>query len=181
MPKGNGKISVNVVMGGLGAGKTTVILSLVRQIAGPDYRVIWLKNEFGDVNVDAALGREMGLLTREVMNGCLCCTALGNLEDAVSQVLELEPDRIIIETAGTAHPAPIAMELKRFPQLVIDSLVEVIDAMHFGGFTNHDIIRRSHAKYVDFVVLNKVGMVDERRLDDVLDEVLDIYPDTPSI
>jgi G3E family GTPase len=168
-------------MGQLGSGKTTVIMSLVKQIADDDYKVVWLKNEYGDVNVDGALAKEQGIQTQEIMNGCVCCTAIGKLEDAIRQVLELKPDRIILETAGTAHPAPIALELKRFTELTIDSFIEVIDTLNFQNFENHGFIRQSHAKYIDFIVLNKMNLVDEKRLDSVLDEVYAVYPDTPII
>lgn len=168
-------------MGQLGSGKTTVILSLVKQIAGGDYKVVWVKNEYGDVNVDGALAKSQGLKTEEIMNGCVCCTAIGRLEEAIEQVLKLNPDRIILETAGTAHPAPIALELKRFSGLQIDSFIEVIDVLNFGAFDDHGMIRQSHNKYVDFIILNKIGLVNDKQLDNVLDEVFDIYPDTPRI
>ncbi len=175
------KIPINIVMGQLGSGKTTVILSLVKQIAGDDYNVVWVKNEYGDVNVDGELAKSQGLKTEEIMNGCVCCTTIGRLEDAIKQVLKLNPDRIILETAGTAHPAPIALELKRFEELQIDSFIEVIDALNFEAFDDHSMIRQSHNKYIDFILLNKTSLIDEKQLDHVLDEVLDIYPDTPRI
>jgi G3E family GTPase len=177
----NGKTPINVVMGELGSGKTTVILNLVKQIASDDYLVIWLKNEYGDVNVDGQLAKEAGIKTEEIMNGCLCCTAIGNIEVALEEILKMGPDRVIIETAGTAHPAPIIMELKRFDDVVIDSVVEVIDAVNFGGFTEPTVIRQSYTKYVDFAVINKTGLVDERRLDEVMDSVLEVYPGLPYI
>jgi G3E family GTPase len=178
---GDAVVPVNVVMGELGSGKTTFILSLVRQIAGDDYKVVWLKNEYGDVNVDGKLAEAQGIKTEEIMNGCVCCTAVGQLEDAVVEVLKMGPDRLIVETAGTAHPAPIAMELKRFPNLLVDSFVEVIDAVNFGGYADRTVVGRSHGQYVDLLVINKVGLVDERRLDKVLDDVYENYPNTPLV
>jgi G3E family GTPase len=172
-------VPVNIVMGELGSGKTTIIMHLVKQVAGDNHKVVWLKNEYGDVNVDGKLAKEAGIATEEIMNGCLCCTAIGNLENAIEEVLKLEPDRLIVETAGSAHPAPIVMELKRFPDLLIDSILEVFDAVNFNGFADKTIIGRSHSQYVDFLVLNKTGLVDERRMDQVIDMVNDNYDGTP--
>ncbi len=174
-------LPINIVMGQLGSGKTTIIMSLVKQIANSNYKVVWLKNEYGDVNVDGILAKEQGIQTQEIMNGCVCCTAIGKLEDTIKQVLKMNPHRIILETAGTAHPAPIALELKRFSNLIIDSFIEVIDVLNFQNFENNGFIRQSHAKYIDFLVLNKINLVDKKRLDLVLDEVYDIYPNTPII
>jgi G3E family GTPase len=178
---GDRPLQVNVVMGELGSGKTTVILSLVKQVAGDDYKVVWLKNEYGDVNVDGALANEQGIKTEEIMNGCLCCTAVGQIEGAIEEVLNFGADRLIIETAGMAHPAPIAMELKRFPNLTIDSFIEVVDAVNFGGYEDRTAIGQSHSQYVDFVVINKIGLIDDRRMDDVLDLIGDNYSDTPQV
>ena len=46
--QGLSPIPLTVFTGFLGAGKTTIILSLLPQLP-PDYRVVLLKNEFGDV------------------------------------------------------------------------------------------------------------------------------------
>ena len=43
-------IPITVITGFLGAGKTTLILSLLPRLPS-DYRVVLLKNEFGDVEV----------------------------------------------------------------------------------------------------------------------------------
>jgi len=81
--------AVTVFSGFLGAGKTTILLNLVRQLnanndsssSGSDggYRVAWLKNEYGEVAVDSRLAAESSIDVTEVLNGCVCCTAVGKL------------------------------------------------------------------------------------------------------
>lgn len=46
--EGNSPIPITVFTGFLGAGKTSVILSLLPQLP-KDYKVVLLKNEFGDI------------------------------------------------------------------------------------------------------------------------------------
>jgi len=59
--KGKGKeIPVSIFTGFLGAGKTTIILSLLKQLP-KDYKVCLLKNEFGDVQVDSELAKESNI------------------------------------------------------------------------------------------------------------------------
>ena len=44
---------------------------------------------------------------------CLCCILVGKLKNAIDDILvKYTPDRIIIETSGTAYPAPIVWELE---------------------------------------------------------------------
>jgi G3E family GTPase len=49
-------LPVTVFTGFLGAGKTTLILALLKRLP-PGYKVVVLKNEFGDVKVDSALAK----------------------------------------------------------------------------------------------------------------------------
>jgi G3E family GTPase len=53
------------------------------------------------------------LQVREMQNGCLCCTLVGQLEPALKELLAMTPDRIVIETSGSAFPASMAWERTR--------------------------------------------------------------------
>jgi len=65
-------IPITVFTGFLGAGKTTVILSLLKRLP-KDYKVVLLKNEFGDVEVDSKLAQQSSLTAvSEILNGCMC-------------------------------------------------------------------------------------------------------------
>ncbi|KAJ2334204.1 hypothetical protein GGI00_001963, partial [Coemansia sp. RSA 2681] len=48
---------VTVFTGFLGAGKTTIIIDLLKRVS-PKYNIVLLKNEFGDAETDSALARE---------------------------------------------------------------------------------------------------------------------------
>lgn len=51
---------------------------------------------------------------KELLNGCICCNLVGQLGDALVQLRrEYRPDRIFIETSGSAFPATLAMEVNR--------------------------------------------------------------------
>lgn len=54
-----------------------------------------LKNEFGDVAVDSALAAQQNIAgVREMLNGCLCCTLVGQLSGAVEEInAQYSPDR----------------------------------------------------------------------------------------
>jgi G3E family GTPase len=97
------KIPVTVFTGFLGAGKTTIILSLLKNVP-PDYKIgkysrmshtirlltclilVVLKNEFGDVEVDSALVRESNIEVQEMLNGCLCCVLVGQMKNALLEL-----------------------------------------------------------------------------------------------
>ena len=74
-----------VVLGGyLGAGKTTLLNQLLLNATGR--RVTVLVNDFGEINIDAALIRERGADVIQLENGCICCSIGGRLAEALTAI-----------------------------------------------------------------------------------------------
>lgn len=170
------KTPVNVFTGFLGAGKTTIITKLIEQLPA-DANVVWLKNEYGDTNVDAVLAAEQNIKVAEIMNGCLCCVLVGRLGNAITEIVEkYQPSRIIIESSGTAYPLPIVLELQRNSNIYVDSVVTVIDALNFADYHETGEVARMQSKATDLYLLNKHEEVDEITLDKVVDVINDLNP-----
>ena len=131
------RIPATVITGFLGAGKTTLVRSLLRQCAGR--RLALVVNEFGDLGVDGSLLEscpEAGCATGrivELANGCLCCTVADDFLPAMRGLLALDapPEHILIETSGLALPKPLVRAFA-WPEvrtrLTVDGVVAVVDA-----------------------------------------------------
>ena len=67
-------IPTHVIAGALGAGKTSVLRSLMAQRPSAERWAV-LINEFGDIVLDSALldGNQDGVSFTEVAGGCVCC------------------------------------------------------------------------------------------------------------
>lgn len=131
------KIPATVITGFLGAGKTTIIRSLLEQANGR--RIALIVNEFGEVGTDGeilkacgdALCREEDVI--ELANGCICCTVADDFIPAMEQLLArpVRPDHIVIETSGLALPKPL---LKAFDwpeirsRITVDGVIALADA-----------------------------------------------------
>ncbi|ORY30733.1 cobW-domain-containing protein [Rhizoclosmatium globosum] len=185
------QIPVTVFTGFLGAGKTTILLSLLAQVPS-DYKVCVLKNEFGDVKVDSQLlanGSEASaskdsFKVTEMLNGCLCCVLVGQMKNALLDIKEkYNPDRIIIETSGSAFPAPIAWQIRQLEPdgFILDAIITVIDCVNFTGYEDTSYTAKMQAKYTDVILLNKHELVTERQLDIVIDHISDLNEDTPKL
>ena len=100
---------VCIVSGYLGAGKTTLIQDFL-QNPGP-WRACVLVNDFGKINLDAALIEKTGADTIALTNGCACCSIGDDLLAAVQKVMEgpITYDLIIIEASGVAQPGRLKM------------------------------------------------------------------------
>lgn len=180
-------IPITIVTGFLGSGKTTLILNLVPQLkaSNPDYKLALLKNEFGDLAVDsqlAASGAVAGV--RELLNGCICCNLVGQLGDALDELrARVRPDRVVVETSGSAFPATLALEVNRLARrtggaYVLDGVVSVVDVENWKGYEDTSVTARLQARYTDLIVFNKWEACDERRFDECLDRVGDLEVDT---
>nr|WP_311526880.1 GTP-binding protein [uncultured Ralstonia sp.] len=98
-----------VVLGGyLGAGKTTLLNQLLLNATGR--RVTVLVNDFGEINIDAALIRERGADVIQLENGCICCSIGGRLAEALTAIdAQAErPELLVIEASGVSDPLRIA-------------------------------------------------------------------------
>ena len=159
------KIPITVFTGFLGAGKTTIILKLVQQARkefGNNYRISILKNEFGDSGVDSTLfaiggGRgnnnstssnsDSNVSVSEMINGCICCVLVGQMEHALEEMRDrFKPDRIIVETSGSAFPAPIAWQIRQMEFFALDSIITVIDCVNFRGYEDTSYTAKMQAQ-----------------------------------
>ncbi|REG86591.1 CobW family GTP-binding protein [Marinomonas pollencensis] len=137
-------IKVSLVTGFLGAGKTTLIRSLLAQV--PAYeRWAVLVNEFGDIGLDGALLSDTGVAIKEVPGGCVCCVTSTAFTQGINQLIrEQNPDRILIEPSGLGHPKQIIASLNA-PQyqdvLWLTGAFCVLDARNLADtrYTQHAI------------------------------------------
>lgn len=178
-------IPITIITGFLGSGKTTTLLNLIPQLP-PDYKLALLKNEFGDVAIDSQLASAQSISgVRELLNGCICCNLVGQLSDALNQLRdEVQPDRIVIETSGSAFPATLAMEVNRLSReqggcFVLDGVISVIDVENWEGYDDTSYTAKLQAKYTDLIIFNKWENVSERRFDICLDRLGDLELQTP--
>ncbi|MCQ4322183.1 CobW family GTP-binding protein [Stutzerimonas stutzeri] len=126
-------IPTHLIGGSLGAGKTSLIRSLLAQ-KPENERWAVLINEYGQIGVDAALlaTDEAGVSLAEVAGGCLCCVNGVPFQIGLSRLLrKAKPDRLLIEPSGLGHPAELLAQLGAPPWqdvLALQPCVTVIDA-----------------------------------------------------
>ena len=172
-------IPITIITGFLGSGKTTLILKLIPQLP-QTYKLALLKNEFGDLAIDSQLASSSAISgVTELLNGCICCNLVGQLGDALDMLRrDVKPDRIIIETSGSAFPATLAMEVNRLGResghYALDGVIVVIDVENWKGYDDTSYTAKLQARYTDLIVFNKWEHVSERMYEDCLDRVGDL-------
>ncbi len=126
-------IPTHVISGTLGAGKTSVLRSLMAQRPHGERWAV-LINEFGDIGLDSALldGDQEGVSFTEVAGGCVCCVNGVPFQVALVQLLrKTKPARLFIEPSGLGHPLQLLEQLRDVPWLdvlAVQPMVLVLDA-----------------------------------------------------
>ncbi len=120
-------IPLTVVGGFLGAGKTTLVNHL---LATAERRWGVLVNDFGAVNVEAALIAESGSDSVALANGCVCCAMGDDLGDALAKLVARTPapEHVIVEASGVGDPWRIAQLALIEPGFSLEPLVVLADA-----------------------------------------------------
>ncbi len=153
-----------MVMGFLGAGKTTAILNLLKQKPA---NVKWavLVNEFGQVGIDGAIFAASGAIVREVPGGCLCCSVGLPFQVAINRLItEVKPDRLLIEPTGLGHPKRVLdMLTDGYFRTVLDVRASIclVDPRKLG-----DSRYTSHENFVDQIALGDVLVANKMDLAD---------------
>jgi G3E family GTPase len=162
------RIAVTVVSGFLGAGKTTLLNRMVRRAEGSRLAVI--VNDFGELNIDAAIVSEVTDAVVSLQNGCICCTVQEDLLAQLTGMAQMQPrlERIVIECSGVSDPQRIVQTLA-YPQLrsqmQLDMVITVVDATrHLQLEGEYARLARAQVAAADLLLLNKTDLVDEAQL-----------------
>ena len=152
------RLPLTVVSGYLGAGKTTLINRLLAEPHG--MRLLVMVNDFGAINIDAALLASQTDDTLTLSNGCVCCTMGADLFMAVGDVLDRaeRPDHLVIEASGIADPARIAQVAQAEPELTYGGIVTEVDAQGYPALVQDPQIGPQVAGQVrvaDLICLSK--------------------------
>ena len=156
-------IPVIALTGYLGAGKTSLLNHVLR---APGARIGVVINDFGDLNVDAALVTGQVDEPASISGGCICCLDdEGGLDAALEKLTDprLALDAIIVEASGLAEPLAVARLIRYsgVERVRPGGVVDVIDAA-----THFDTVDRGGlppARYgsASLVVVNKLDQVPE--------------------
>lgn len=154
-------IPVTVIGGYLGAGKTSLVNHVLRSATE---RIAVLVNDFGSINIDAALIESADDDTITLANGCICCSLSDGYVSALQSISQVDPppDRLLIEASGVSDPATVAAYAYT-SDLTLDGVVLLVDLEQIQRQLRDpyigDVIARQLGQ-ADIIVCNKADLVD---------------------
>ena len=169
---------VDVISGFLGAGKTTLIQKLIKDVF-TGKKVVLVENEFGEIGIDGGFLQEAGITINEINGGCVCCTLQGDFHDALEKVENTyHPDHIIIEPSGVGKLSDILSIVKSVEGLELNSYSAVVDAKRCK------IYHKNFKEFFDdqistacCVILSRTQMVNEDKLNEDVSIIRELNPD----
>lgn len=181
----NRPISVSLITGFLGSGKTTLIRRL---LPDPHLRgAVVLVNDLAPIGLDHLLLQDGGNEPILLANGCICCTVNKDLGFTLLDLLrrtqngDLSPiSQVLIETTGMADPIPIMRLLAANPTLsqayALDRIVTVVSEQHGRNQIARHQEARLQVAVADFVIISHGTITAEVQKLALLDDIAAINP-----
>ena len=172
---------IDILSGFLGAGKTTLIKKLLAE-AFPGEKLVLIENEFGEISIDGGFLKESGVQISEMSAGCICCSLVGDFNQALKDVQSrFQPDRILIEPSGVGKLSDVIVAVENTAEvsgMVLNSFAAVADASkvkvymkNFGEFYNNQI------ESAGTIILSRTQKLSQEKLESAVAMLREKNPD----
>ncbi|KUL98571.1 GTPase [Fusobacterium nucleatum subsp. nucleatum] len=162
-----------LVSGFLGAGKTTFIKELAKNI---NLEFVVLENEYADIGIDRDFLDEKNLNVWEMSEGCICCSMKGDFKSSIKRIYsEINPEYLIIEPTGVGMLSSIIENIREINNNDIEILspLTLIDITSFNEYlkTFNDFFY-DNLKNTGKVILTKLESFNSFDVESIKSEIL---------
>lgn len=164
-------IKLILIAGFLGAGKTTLLQSVLDSYK--DEKVGVIINEFGEVNIDAALVRKEGIEMMELSNGSIFCACIKDrFVESLIAMSGQDISCLFIEASGLADPANMGRILESVKPRLLSPYdyrgsVCVVDAETYLELSDILPALAGQVEYSGGILINKADLADSQKIEAV--------------
>ena len=159
---------IDIFSGFLGAGKTTLIKKLLKEVLN-NSKTVLIENEFGEIGIDGGFLKEAGIEIKEMNSGCICCSLVGDFGTSLKEVIETyAPERILIEPSGVGKLSDVIKAVEGVNtevEVQLNSAVAIVDAkkckMYMKNFGEFFLNQIEHA---GTIVLSRTDAMSEEKI-----------------
>ena len=165
-------MKVLLVSGFLGAGKTTFIKEMSKNI---NLEFVVLENEYADIGVDGDFLDEKNLNVWEMSEGCICCSMKGDFKSSIKRIYsEINPEYLIIEPTGVGMLSSIIENIREINNNDIEILspLTLIDVTSFNEYLktfNNFFI--DNLKNTGEIILTKLNSFNSFDIENIKNEI----------
>ncbi|MCF6462365.1 CobW family GTP-binding protein [Clostridium sp. Cult1] len=174
------KTKLYLLTGFLGAGKTTFLTNVLKDLEGKKVAVIM--NEFGKVGIDGTIIEKEGMELVEINKGSIFCSCLQlSFVSALVEMTDRDMEYVFVESSGLADPSNIGEFLEAVKAAKGDvydysGAICIVDGVNFlDQIEDIETVERQ-LKFCHLAVLSKVDLIDELKLNKVKAKIKEINP-----
>ena len=168
-------MKILLVSGFLGAGKTTFIKELAKNI---NLEFVVLENEYADIGVDKDFLDEKNLNVWEMSEGCICCSMKGDFKSSVKRIYsEINPEYLVVEPTGVGMLSSIIENIRDINNNDIEILspITLIDITSFSEYLEtFNSFFTDNLKNTGKVILTKLENSNYFEIENIKNEILKI-------
>lgn len=168
-------MKILLVSGFLGAGKTTFIKELAKNI---NLEFVVLENEYADIGVDKDFLNEKNLNVWEMSEGCICCSMKGDFKSSIKRIYsEINPEYLVVEPTGVGILSSIIENIREINNNDIEILspITLIDITSFSEYLEtFNSFFTDNLKNTGKVILTKLENSNYFEIENIKNEILKI-------
>lgn len=168
-------MKILLVSGFLGAGKTTFIKELAKNI---NLEFVVLENEYADIGVDKDFLNEKNLNVWEMSEGCICCSMKGDFKSSIKRIYsEINPEYLVVEPTGVGMLSSIIENIRDINNNDIEILspITLIDIISFSEYLEtFNSFFTDNLKNTGKVILTKLENSNYFEIENIKNEILKI-------
>ena len=168
-------MKILLVSGFLGAGKTTFIKELAKNI---NLEFVVLENEYADIGVDKDFLDEKNLNVWEMSEGCICCSMKGDFKSSIKRIhSEINPEYLVVEPTGVGMLSSIIENIRDINNNDIEILspITLIDITSFSEYLEtFNNFFTDNLKNTGKVILTKLENSNYFEIENIKNEILKI-------
>lgn len=168
-------MKILLVSGFLGAGKTTFIKELAKNI---NLEFVVLENEYADIGVDKDFLDEKNLNVWEMSEGCICCSMKGDFKSSIKRIYsEINSEYLVVEPTGVGMLSSIIENIREINNNDIEILspITLIDITSFSEYLEtFNSFFTDNLKNTGKVILTKLENSNYFEIENIKNEILKI-------
>lgn len=174
------KIELYALTGFLGAGKTTVLKSILETLQ--EEKVGIIQNEFGKLGIDGEILRNDNIQMVEINKGSIFCSCLKlSFVEALTEMSKQDLKYLFVESSGLADPSNIeeilgAVKVTAGDVYEFKGAICLIDALHFDEqLADLETVERQ-LKHCNLAVISKLDLLGKDRLEELISKIRKVNP-----
>ena len=168
-------MKILLVSGFLGAGKTTFIKEMAKNI---NLEFVVLENEYADIGIDGDFLDEKNLNVWEMSEGCICCSMKGDFKSSIKRIYsEINPEYLVVEPTGVGMLSSIIENIREINNNDIEILspITLIDITSFSEYLEtFNSFFTDNLKNTGKVILTKLENSNHFEIENIKNKILKI-------